>query len=136
MTKFWNQVDKSGECWLWTGCRDDQGYGRTWADGKSTNTHRLAYRLAHGEIPESAYVLHSCDNPPCVNPAHLRIGTQLDNMRDRSERGRHYNVKKTECIHGHPLDEANTYVTPNGRRNCRTCRAEASRAQRAKRRAA
>lgn len=133
MDQFWSKVEKRGaDCWLWTRYRDEHGYGRTWFDGGHITAHRLAYILTHGEIPDGAHILHSCDNPPCVNPAHLRAGTRSDNMRDKVARGRDFNAKKTECIHGHPFNEINTYMTPDGRRNCRTCRLIAKRAYRAR----
>lgn len=84
--------DQSGgpdACWPYLRCRHHQhGYGSVWVDGKLWGAHRLAYTITKGPIPEGLKVLHSCDNPPCCNPAHLRIGTQLDNARDREERGR------------------------------------------------
>ena len=76
-------------CWLWTGCRHHQGYGRIGWLGTVTKTHRVAYTLFIGPIPDGMFVLHHCDNPPCCNPDHLYIGTQTDNMRDRKERDRH-----------------------------------------------
>lgn len=82
---FWTYVNKTNDCWLWTGRRDGSfGYGMY----KTEGAHRVSYRLAHGGIPVGAYVLHSCDTPACVNPDHLRVGTQADNMRDRKERDR------------------------------------------------
>lgn len=137
MHRFWSKVEKSDSgCWIWSAYRDPKGYGTFGFKGKVQKAHRVAYQLAIGPIPEGAHVLHSCDTPPCVNPAHLRAGTRSDNMRDKVLRGRDYNVKKSQCIHGHPFDETNTYVTPDGRRNCRTCRILAKRAFRARNRKA
>jgi hypothetical protein len=133
MDRFWSKVQKSDACWIWAASRDDKGYGTFGFDGVVQKAHRVAYQLSVGPIPDGAHILHSCDNPPCVNPAHLRVGTRSDNMRDKVARGRDHNTQKTECIHGHPFNEANTYVTPNGRRNCRTCRIAAKRAYRARR---
>jgi hypothetical protein len=132
MERFWSKVAKGDECWVWTAYLDERGYGRVGFNGKVQYAHRVAYQLEVGPIPEGAHILHSCDNPPCVNPAHLRAGTRSDNMRDKVARGRDWNVKKTHCKHGHPFNELNTYTTPNGRRNCRTCRIEAKRAYRAR----
>lgn len=91
--KFWSKVDRSGECWVWTGGRNSDGYGNCHMpiDGrlKSQKAHRAAWRLTRGDIPQGMSVLHRCDNPPCVNPDHLFLGTQADNMRDCREKGRY-----------------------------------------------
>src|SRR4051812_22074657 len=109
MERFWSKVDKTGECWLWTAYRDAAGYGRFGLAGKVQKAHRVSYELAVGPIPAGAHVLHSCDNPPCVNPDHLRVGSRIDNMRDKFMRGRDYNASKTHCDHGHPFTADNTY---------------------------
>jgi hypothetical protein len=79
---FWSKVDKSGECWTWTAYRNANGYGEVRASKKLWLAHRFAWHLEHGEIPDGLNVLHSCDNPPCVRPLHLFLGTQLDNVKD------------------------------------------------------
>lgn len=132
MERFWSKVEKSDGCWTWIAGCDPQGYGTFGLDGKVQKAHRVSYQLAIGPIPAGAHVLHSCDNPPCVRPDHLRAGTRSDNMRDKVARGRDWNVKKTRCKHGHSFSELNTYVTPDGRRNCRACRLAARRAYRAR----
>lgn len=76
----------SGACWIWTGPTNNHGYGRF---GGSRYAHRVSYQLAHGPIPPGMVVLHRCDNPPCVNPDHLSLGTQRDNVRDMVTKGRH-----------------------------------------------
>lgn len=91
--RFWSQVDKSGSCWLWTGAtlkRPTQAYGYIWdADSKKTiQTHRVSWELAYGAIPRGMKVLHRCDNPRCVSPSCLWLGTQLENMRDMIAKGR------------------------------------------------
>lgn len=85
VVEFWNKVDKTSSCWLWVRGKDKDGYGRFRNDLKS---HRVSYTLANGD-PGSLSVLHSCDNPACVNPEHLFLGTQQDNMLDKKTKGRH-----------------------------------------------
>jgi hypothetical protein len=123
--RLWgNIVTDALGCWIWQGNRDRKGYGRISVKGRTTSTHRLAYRLAHGgDIPDGLVVRHRCDNPPCVNPDHLEIGTPADNSRDMVERGRMVNCKagRTHCPKGHPFDEANTYWWNNARQ-CRACK--------------
>ena len=87
--RFWAQVEKRGpdECWLWVGATL-KGYGRGNWNGEHYYAHRKSWELANGPIPDGLYILHACDNPPCVNPAHLRPGTQAENVRDMVERGR------------------------------------------------
>lgn len=75
-------------CVEWAACRDKDGYGIRRFDGRKQPAHRVAWQLAHGAIPAGLFVLHSCDNPPCVNVRHLRLGTHLDNMRERDAKGR------------------------------------------------
>lgn len=79
---------KIGTDWKWKGSKDGCGYGRIKINGKYHSAHRVSYIIFNGEIPEGMSVLHSCDNPGCVNPKHLHLGTQADNMREMAERGR------------------------------------------------
>jgi hypothetical protein len=93
---FWKKVHKAASCWVWTAYTDRNGYGLAYAGpmrrrGETSNTHyahRIAYALAFGEVPPGAVVMHSCDNPRCVNPEHLSLGTQAENIRDRDAKGR------------------------------------------------
>lgn len=91
MELFWSKVDASGECWLWVGTLNRRGYGH-FPTGKrhglSHTAHRSSWIIHHGPIPEGLHVLHRCDNPSCVNPDHLFLGTHRDNMKDMKEKGR------------------------------------------------
>ena len=75
-------------CLEWTGCHNGTGYGIIGHHGRNTLAHRVAWEIEHGEIPEKLFVLHRCDNPPCVRPDHLFLGNQFDNMRDAVAKGR------------------------------------------------
>ena len=83
---FWSRAGVSTpfQCWIWTGQKNDAGYGRF----KRTMAHRVAYALIHGPIPEGLIVRHRCDNKPCCNPYHLLLGTNRDNSNDAMRRGR------------------------------------------------
>jgi hypothetical protein len=89
--RFWAKVDKSAgldACWLWTASTSGAGYGNIGMDGAMKSAHRISWELANGPIPPGMLVRHKCDNPPCVNPRHLLLGTHSDNMQDMLERGR------------------------------------------------
>lgn len=82
---------RSGEadlCWPWSGHRDDDGYGTIRYQNRQIKTHRLSWELTYGPIPGGLCVLHRCDNPPCCNPYHLFLGTNADNMADKTAKGR------------------------------------------------
>lgn len=88
--RFWAKVKKSDGCWEWTAMKR-RGYGRIARDGKGSGmltAHRLSWEFAHGTIPEGILVLHKCDNPSCVRPDHLFLGTYGDNAADRVAKGR------------------------------------------------
>lgn len=125
---FWERVNKSEGCWLWTGHFNRQGYGHLRfgpTPQKSTHAHRVSWTLARGPVPPGLQVLHECDVPACVNPEHLFLGTISDNVRDSVQKKRHSESRKTYCKHGHEFTPANTIVRirANGRkrRDCRTC---------------
>ncbi|CAN5813743.1 HNH endonuclease [soil metagenome] len=86
---FWSRVDKQDarNCWLAHG-ENCSGYTRLRFDGVDLLAHRLSWQIHHGDIPAGMFVLHRCDNPPCVNPEHLFLGTKKDNAKDRDRKGR------------------------------------------------
>ncbi len=89
MERFWSKcVMTGGGCWLWTAATNEYGYGQFKIDGGMKLAHRIAWRLKHGHLPEELCVLHVCDTPACVNPDHLFLGTQVDNVADRNAKGR------------------------------------------------
>lgn len=98
--KLLSRINKTETCWLWTGHCDQNGYGRLLiGPNRKDMAHRLSYTLFIGPIPDGLYLLHSCDNPTCVNPDHLRPGTHDNNMNDmvirgRSLRGEKHNISK------------------------------------------
>jgi len=118
--RFWAKVDKSAGpdgCWLWTAAKAEFGYGVIGLGGRGTGlirAHRASWELAHGAIPDGMFLLHRCDVPACVNPAHLFLGTLADNAHDAIAKGRavdpprnphlrgerHYRAKLTEKIVG------------------------------------
>lgn len=85
---FYRWVDKGGDCWEWTGARDPQGYGVFCYAKKTYKAHRIAVQLDGRSFRKGEYACHHCDNPGCVNPDHIYVGTPKDNMRDALERGR------------------------------------------------
>jgi hypothetical protein len=93
--RFWRKVNKTSTCWLWTRGITSWGYGWfTRATRKANYAHRVAWELTHGDIPDGL-VLHKCDVRSCVNPDHLYVGSQADNMRDMASRGRSTKGRKT-----------------------------------------
>jgi len=93
LDRFWAKVERRGpdECWPWRGAANFKGYGRFYlAGGPFVQSTRYSYELAHGPIPVGAHMLHRCDNPPCVNPAHLFVGDPRANMADCMRKGRNY----------------------------------------------
>lgn len=107
--RFFSKIDKSSVdgCWIWTGNKVGSGYGTIGLGRRGEGTvyaHRLSWELANGPIPDGMFLCHRCDNPPCVNPAHLFLGTPADNVQDAIAKGRHI---KGELVGGCVLTEAN-----------------------------
>lgn len=118
--RFWARVKKGDGCWEWTGSTGRRGYGTFMVHGERTRSHRYSWALHFGAIPDGLWVLHRCDNPPCVRPDHLWLGTVLDNNVDSRIKGRHPKRVLTHCKHGHEMTPENTRIE-GPRRACRTC---------------
>lgn len=132
--RFWSKVHFGpGECWEWTGARNQDGYGIFHVPGtlnRVIRAHRFAYETFIGPIPEGLELDHLCRNHACVNPDHVEVVTNQENSRRgiagivNAQRQR----AKTHCPRGHPYDEVNTLVRSNGRRECLTCKRARNRA--------
>ena len=113
--RFWNKVSKTKNCWNWTAATNGHGYGYFRSSSKSngnTVAHRYSWQLHFGKIPKNMLVCHHCDNPLCVNPKHLFLGTHKTNAIDREKKGRSkihgvqkLNVKQAREIRHSPLSQ-------------------------------
>lgn len=138
MKRFYNNILKvESGCWEWQAAKGHKGYGKCKYFGE-TLAHRVSFIIHHGPLLGSKMcVLHKCDNPPCVNPDHLFIGTLDDNNKDRAAKGRTVTVNqlKTHCKIGHEYDLKNTYIRSGGQRMGRKCACIRSNKVHAKKRA-
>jgi len=123
--RFDAKVQRTATCWLWIGATNQKGYGTFWSGDVRTGAHRWSYEYHVGPIPVGLEIDHLCRVRHCVNPAHLRPVTPLENK--RMIRGRNSNMGKTHCLNGHEFDAENTYVRPGGGRHCKACQRERSR---------
>lgn len=123
--RFWTKVNILGlnDCWEWIASKNHQGYGTVRVGFKIKKTHRVAWELINGPIKsEEIKVCHSCDNPSCVNPNHLFLGTQLDNVHDTILKNRHFQKNQTHCKRNHEFIQENTIVNSTTKaRACRIC---------------
>lgn len=128
-----SEPDANG-CWVWKAYRDRHGYGHISVYGRrSLLAHRVSYEAFVGEIPQGLTLDHLCRNRACVNPAHLEPVTARENSLRGASPAANY-ARQTECLRGHPFDEANTYIW-NGSRICRACRTVTSRLAKRRKRA-
>ncbi|MEX2984566.1 HNH endonuclease signature motif containing protein [Streptomyces sp. C36] len=123
--RFLDKVTRTDDgCWEWTGSIKPSGYGQVRVGDRVRSAHRVAYELAHGEIPDGLVIDHLCRRRNCVRIDHLEAVTQRINVRRGISAAAH-RARQTHCCRGHAFDAANTYVAPNGTRKCRRCRAAA-----------
>lgn len=118
--RFWSKVDKSADCWIWTGARNQKGYGVFWNGERTYPAHRFAYEEQHGPIPDGLVPDHLCRNRACTRPSHIEVVTNCVNiLRGVGTAAMH--ARQTHCLRGHRLD---------GSRRCKACDRIRARARR------
>lgn len=117
--RMWASIDKTSDCWRWTGRLDTGGYARISIAGTMTAVHRITYELVHGPIPVGLEIDHLCRNTGCVNPDHLEAVTHRVNVL-RGMAPAAQQARWTDCKNGHPLSGSNL-VIENGKRRCSIC---------------
>ena len=132
MKRFWSHIEKQDDgCWQWTGApsgksRGHEGYGQIMVCGKNLKAHRFSYEIHRGPVPPwkngGLQLDHLCRNRMCVNPEHMRLVTQRENILWGEGVGAKH-ARKTHCLRGHEFTAENTYVAPAqpGRRYCMAC---------------
>lgn len=123
--RFWDKVEKSDGCWLWTATKTPLGYGHFWHEGRMRGAHRFAYEDTVGAIPEGQTIDHVCKNRGCVNPAHMEVVSLRENIL-RSDNPQARNKRKTSCPRGHQY-KAVQQGKRQGERYCPTCLRERAR---------
>lgn len=142
LASFWDKVspEPNSGCWLWIGALNRHGYGVYWVPAKKKTelAHRASFEGLSGPL-DGLNICHKCDTPACVNPLHLSLGTQADNIADMVSKGRNTphgapmeNAAKTHCLNGHPLTGPHVR-TWRGSRICNICHAARARAAKSKR---
>ena len=129
--RFWNKVERDPltGCLNWTAFKLPAGYGTINIGGTHRLAHRVSYQMCYGVDPKQLLVCHKCDNPSCVNPQHLFLGTHKDNTQDMIRKGRrvssgiNQHTNKTHCKNGHEFTEENTYHRAKNKkhRDCKIC---------------
>lgn len=132
LVRLMAKVDQNGPdgCWIFAPLNPN-GYGHFWYQGRFHASHRVAYLLFRGPIPDGLVLDHLCRRPACVNPWHLEAVTQRENLL-RADTFQARNAAKTHCDHGHAFDTVNTCISFDGSRRCRMCARESTRRSRAR----
>lgn len=123
--RFHSKIEKTENCWLWKACKNRQGYGQ-FRDGKLKIAHRHMYEITHDVVlGRWDIIMHTCDNTSCVNPDHLKMGTQKENILDASTKNRLRVQSSTHCKNGHEYVEGSYTLVKQKRwtyKRCKVCR--------------